>query len=605
MANYFDFHFHPMFKQFISHYEEDYPSKREAKDLTSDIKPSHVVMQVFDETALHILASQCSVDQIKKGSNFLGIASIVSLEHGIASGKSLAGKLLRSELSAPLDPKYFDNVINGNTSYFRLFMKELNLYSILANTGSSKKAGAALATILTRKNNNVNLDNISTPTFAIAIEGGHNLNRSLITKDPSQAANLDKPAPGNHDNVYKDFFDNANTVLSPAESLQKLFAAMWKEDMDLFYLTLTHLTYIEELPLASHAFGMKMLKHKNFYPSGFGITKAGKEVIDAAYKMTADGKSTPVLIDLKHMSLKSRLDMYRYHAEKNYTVPVIATHMGVTGYTISEWINQTTATSATNEQPVEIKSKVTTVAMENSNDEQGATNYHFNPWSINLMDEDIIHILNTNGMIGISLDRRILGYENNTKGNGVQDNIDAVLDNREYMSADEYRYFFTEHMPDMPGAYDKNAIVKEKARNADVDVIVDKKGTLNDKQKDELREIANIALTILHIVAVGINKTNTDPWKHIMIGSDYDGLIDPINYSISCEHLEDVEARLLPIIQDAETSYLHYHRYKYPKNILPADKDGIYDSAAIAAKLRDIMYNNGKDFLKEWYNGQL
>ena len=34
----------------------------------------------------------------------------------------------------------------------------------------------------------------------------------------------------------------------------------------------------------------------------------------------------------------------------------------------------------------------------------------FNPWTINLFDEDILEIVESSGMIGIIMDERVLGY---------------------------------------------------------------------------------------------------------------------------------------------------------------------------------------------------
>ncbi len=607
MPNFFDFHFHPMFKQFLCNYEADYPSKRPQINLMQDIRMNNDILNYIDEKALHILGSQCSFNQIKASTEMLSIASIVSLEHAIADGHNLVGDILRSRISAPLDKRYFDLIINAQTSYYHLFIKELNLYAILANIGYYyNSTSKGMINILTRKNPALDLDNLSLPTFAFSIEGGHNLNRNLITKDPGLPENLDKPVPGNFDEMYSDFSTNSGTILSPGKSLEHLFKAMWAEDMDLLYLTLTHLTYIAELPLATHAFGMKLLMNDNFYPSGLGLTPQGKEVIDSAYGMTADGRKTPVLIDVKHMSLKSRLDFYKYRKEKGYTLPILATHMGVTGYTIPEWINRTNRLSDAHNRPVKIETTVRTVAMENSTD-LAATNYHFNTWSINLMDEDIINILESDGMIGISLDRRILGIKNTTKGSGSQfdvpDSDKFDLDNPEYLSPEEYHYFFVDKASDEPGLYDASATIPEIPIYPDSDLEVDPDRDLNSMQRDQLRELVNFALHILHIVAVGNTKTTKDPWSHIVLGSDYDGLIDPLIYSENCTQLKDLEDNLLPIIISAESSYRHYNR-KYNKPILPGTKDTI-DTKNLKEKIRDIMYNNGKNFLKKWYSGAI
>ena len=311
MASFFDFHFHPVFKKYISQYEDVYPSRRKPEELLGTVIPVKGFMKFLDGSFFHFLGSQSCFDQLTKGGYLFGVANIASLEYAIASSDSLMGFILKTELTDPLDKKYFNLVAHGGTSYYRLFLKELNLYAMLANTGSYKVPGAkAHINILSRKNSVAKpFDNYTGTTLAMAMEGGHNLNRNIIDHVKED---LDRPTAGPKDKMYADFAAYANTVLTPAQSLQRLFKAMWEEELDLMYVTLTHLSYIWEMPLATHAYGMKLLQHRYFYPAGNGLTPEGREVIKAAYGMAADGKKTPVLIDVKHMSLKSRLDFYKF-----------------------------------------------------------------------------------------------------------------------------------------------------------------------------------------------------------------------------------------------------------------------------------------------------
>ena len=69
------------------------------------------------------------------------------------------------------------------------------------------------------------------------------------------------------------------------------------------YLTLIHAT---RNYCGTHAYAIKMLKGTNkFKPGGEGLTDLGKELIDLAYD---EEKGKRILIDIKHMSLVSRLD---------------------------------------------------------------------------------------------------------------------------------------------------------------------------------------------------------------------------------------------------------------------------------------------------------
>lgn len=110
---------------------------------------------------------------------------------------------------------------------------------------------------------------------------------------------------------------------------------LWDNDMDMMYMTITHLTHIAEQNLATHAFGLKMLQHSAFYPTGNGISRMGYELIKAFsdLKLTDnEGKfvKAPVLADIKHLGLKSRMDLYAFRKSNNIKDPLVASHMGVT-----------------------------------------------------------------------------------------------------------------------------------------------------------------------------------------------------------------------------------------------------------------------------------
>jgi microsomal dipeptidase-like Zn-dependent dipeptidase len=141
---------------------------------------------------------------------------------------------------------------------------------------------------------------------------------------------------------------------------------------------------------------------------------------------------------------------------------------------------------------------------------KGLANTYFNPWSINMYLEDIEEIVASGGLMGVSLDKRILGCE-------------AVVAN-EFLSAEE------------------TILLRNKQRVTDIDVLEDLQAiqaidfSMAGRSANELHYLAN---NILYIVRVGqevmINKDGIETkvgdniWKHICIGSDFDGLIEPIN----------------------------------------------------------------------------
>uniref|UniRef100_UPI0035947C05 membrane dipeptidase n=1 Tax=Pricia sp. TaxID=2268138 RepID=UPI0035947C05 len=390
MDNYFDLHFHPVAKNHLAQYNDDMSYKRGNGELTKAIEMSKAFKDFTDETILRTLESQCCIDYLEDGKVNLGVAAIAALEFGVASSKGFFSSVLKGNLTRPFSKHYFDVVSEGQVSYLNLFLREVEQYMAL------KKSGAI--SVLNRKN--IHKFNEKSLKLTFAIEGGHN----LCMKKIGNALKYDE-----FKDIEKSAVLDPKTIASnnPATVLEELVKKFREKDLDVLYLTLTHLTHIPEQHLATHAFATKALKHPSFYPFGNGLSELGLEVIDKAY-------SLPVLIDIAHMSLKSRLDFYKYRKDKDYeNIPIIASHVGVTGYSINDWKHNLDTIKCVNHvdqgiKTVKMYTKPKVAGYWGSNLKKEFT---FNPNTINLMDEDIIEVVNSKGIIGVSLDISILGYE--------------------------------------------------------------------------------------------------------------------------------------------------------------------------------------------------
>lgn len=564
--SYFDFHFHPVFKQFITKFESIYPTARLEEELCKEMDLENDILDVIDEVALHILESQCAWNQVQKGGVRLGVANVVAMEYGIAASEGFLAKILRSNLTRPMDKAIMHSVSRGDISYYHLFLKELDLY---------RKLNGGKLNFLTRKKQR-NLDE-NGYYMVLGMEGGHNLCRKKIGKNE-----LDKPYQGVPQGAhYEDF--RTTTDADQVKSMKQLHQALWDENLDLFYITLTHLTFITEQPLATHAFGMKMLDHPAFYPKGNGLTELGKKIIDAAYTMQAkysegDGfanelRNTPVYIDIKHMGAKSRRDFFAYRKEKNYNVPIIASHMGVTGYRYDEWIGNLKTASLFRKADVQA---IEIMTGRKKAGEWGFINkkFTFNPWSINLMDEDIEEILESEGMIGVSLDVRILGFQAEI---GM-----SSKDQSEYLSVEDFRTFYP------------HVKVDGLATEALEDKEVIESWLVPSKEE---RHPLCLCFNILHIVSVGLIHTSVNPWKHICIGSDFDGLIDPVKICRDASKMPELEKDLIRWMPVAEESY---RKQNGGPDLLERTANGQIDLGKLKTVVRQIMYENGKDFIQKW-----
>ena len=120
---------------------------------------------------------------------------------------------------------------------------------------------------------------------------------------------------------------------------------------------------------------------------GKGITEIGWHVIR---ELLSRENGKRVLIDVKHMSAEGRKEYYNFISNYNYVnpgdmIPVICSHAGVNGYA--------TIDSSTVENDTAAKNR------EN----------RFHRWSINVSNEEARIIHQSKGLIGLMMDRGILG----------------------------------------------------------------------------------------------------------------------------------------------------------------------------------------------------
>ena len=118
-----------------------------------------------------------------------------------------------------------------------------------------------------------------------------------------------------------------------------------------------------------------------------GITSLGWHVIR---ELLTRRNGRRILIDIKHMSAKSRREYYRFIEQYNYinpddTIPILCSHTGVSGYKDLK--------AGTKKPDNQVKLK------------KG----YFHGWSINLADEELRIIHESGGLIGIMMDKGLLG----------------------------------------------------------------------------------------------------------------------------------------------------------------------------------------------------
>ncbi|MEQ8304387.1 MAG: hypothetical protein RIB47_13410 [Cyclobacteriaceae bacterium] len=203
-------------------------------------------------------------------------------------------------------------------------------------------------------------------------------------------------------------------------------------------------------------------------------------------KTLAPTGSKRILIDVKHMSAAARQDFYksivrpfnRKFENCDNKIPVIASHVGYAGvFGLEELISNANKGLETDDFQVN----------------------RFKAWNINLCDEDVIEIHQSNGLIGISLDQRLLGYYK-----------------RSWVS------------------------------------------TLSIPLLEKRTAIKLLAHTVEHFIHIPFEYHLAHPhriWDVLCLGSGFDGSIDPINRYATVLDMSRLEEDLIQIIRNIKKEY--------------------------------------------------
>jgi hypothetical protein len=112
-----------------------------------------------------------------------------------------------------------------------------------------------------------------------------------------------------------------------------------------------------------------------------------------------------------------------------------------------------------------------------------------------------------------------------------------------------------------------------------------------------------LCLHLVHAVRIGYAHLpwmqGTSPWDHLCIGSDYDGLINPINGYDNITDLTKMRADLKKHLPQADL-YIEGDNLK----ALKYTADGKVDIAFLDSVIEQVMFTNGVKmvarFLKNW-----
>ena len=242
-----------------------------------------------------------------------------------------------------------------------------------------------------------------------------------------------------------------------------------------------------DLALGLHKPGMRHLFNQE--PGlNHGFSSLGKEVLELFLDRKAGRR---ILIDTKHMSVAARKEFYavirRKRKEENDPIPIIHSHAAING-----WFTLDQA-----------KGKAETKDLDKG--------HFFSRWQINLTNEDILEMYDSDGIIGVVL-----------------------------------------HEGRMPGEGFKKAAGKLKKKVDKARAGSPRRARLEQELKDLYLKL--IWSNIFHIVKVVRenrpgNHRPANGWKMIALGSDYDGLVDPMDSFPEVTNFQDLKSEMIAYLE--------------------------------------------------------
>ena len=316
------------------------------------------------------------------------------------------------------------------------------------------------------------------------------------------------------------------------------------------------LTHLQRSEICNQAYAIQFLKEEAFYPNGRRIAPKGLIMMDYL-------RSKNILFDIKHMSLGARKHLYDIYNTQNWSEPVICTHAGLTGISwseISRYIGR---------RPwVRLSQNRVRLKYGKPMKYGGNLKPAFNPVSLNLYDEDVLFILKSGGLIGLSLDKRILGHTRYDSSDLRED----FPNNHEFISHSEREEFYQD------GQSVGQAIAAGETQSWEQ--IQD--GGEVDPMLSEFH-LLYFMQQIAHIIVIARknNYSVTKALKQICLGSDFDGIINPI---YTCDSIDE----------------LNYFKIQFRNHFVRFCQDSqvnLPGNFSINKFTENLFYENGKAFV--------
>ena len=344
----------------------------------------------------------------------------------------------------------------------------------------------------------------------------------------------------------------------------------------LLYVTIAHLT---PNVFSNHADGNKIFPNEKTWPSKRGISLFGERLVKEIY-------DKHVLIDLKHMSWVAREDLYKLRIKNGWDgIPLIASHAALTGFKVKDRMDYIFKTKG-----IKRARKVYKVRYKKKKGIIDKT--MFNPNSINLYDEDVVQILKSKGLLGINIDKRILGASQGLDGRIKMKEV-------EFISVEETADWFA-MMPSFSPIYDDylsnlrgGKFVPDEEDKQESEEEFNELFPRPQKKKKKARQVVKDPKIELHLKfycnqllklrqiadEYAAELPGINMWDHICMGADFDGLISTIHCCRDVTRVEEFAKMVENNLQDF------------------ADTAGINLGMGVPDIIERIFFKNGYDFL--------
>lgn len=376
-----DIHMHPTIKTFNS--GRPYPRRNLWEDFEHKIGKSNPAKFAFNNTKGLAKYSQTNFYQLAKGKVRVATASLYPVEKGFMRLRNIPSAVMNSKAQDEVT-----EIMSGNTMDSIKYLKESNNYFgdlqdeysyIYSNQGPSPDGKYAYKLV----NNNTELkdtieEDDTTIAVILSIEGAH-----VLWDEEMMTTKL--------------------THTQMKKKLEEHIGIMKSWEVPPLTVNLAHHFYNH---LCGHSRSFSGAARNVFNQNrgiDTGITGLGLKVLKE-FSSAQNGKR--IIVDTKHMSVKSRIEYYKWIRGFNYIsksdkIPVISSHTGANGFK--------------------------TMSGSTRSPDNGAkfNAKQLNSWSLNISDEEINIIHESTGLIGIMLDKHKLGG-----GAFFKNNIDGVDDGK-------------------------------------------------------------------------------------------------------------------------------------------------------------------------------